>query len=62
MSRERALNLDRRKLHSENYNPMKVWLQFVYKITETYCRSRHFVEFTQTQGYPISFDKIPALT
>ena len=61
MSWERALNFDQRKKFSENYNPMRVWLWFVYKFTENYCRLQLFSEFIQTRevsyhywqnGYP----------
>ena len=63
MSCERALNFDQWKTFSENYKPMRVWLWFVYKFTENYCRLRLFSEFIQTQKrYPTSLDKIRILT
>ena len=58
MSLERLLNLDWWRSFSENYKPIRVWLWFVYKITETNCRSRQerqekflreIVEFRDTE-------------
>ena len=40
MSRERTLTF-------ENYKPIRVWLWFVYKITENNSRSQFFVNFIQ---------------
>ena len=58
MSCERALNFDQWKTFSENYEPMRVWLWFVYKFTENYCRSRLFSEFIPTRKrYPTSLTK-----
>ena len=48
-----------RKTMSE---PIRVWLWFVYKITENDCCLRLFPEFIQTQKrYSNSFDKITIL-
>ena len=49
MSRELALTLDLWKIFSEKYKPMRVWLWFVYKITENNYYLRLVVEFIQTQ-------------
>ena len=63
MSCERGLNFDQWKTFSENSKPMRVWLWFVYKFTEDYCRLRLFSEFIQTQKrYPTTLDKIRILT
>ena len=60
---KRGLNFDQLKTLSENYEPMRVWLWFVYKFTENYCCLRLFSEFIQTQKrYPTSIDKILILT
>ena len=59
MSCERTLNHDQWKLFVKNYEPIVAGLWCVYKITETNCRSRLFVEFIQTEKkYRVSFDKI----
>ena len=51
------LNFDQWQTFSENSKPMRVWLWFVYKFTENYCRLRLFSEFIQTQKrYPTSLD------
>ena len=63
MLRERALNFDKLKAFSENYEPMRVWLWIVYIVGENYCRLQLFSEFIQTQKrHPTSFDKIGILT
>ena len=41
MSCERALNFDQWKTFSENYEPMRVWLWFVYKLLRIIV-ARHF--------------------
>lgn len=59
MSCERALNHDQWKLFVKNYEPIGAGLWCVYKITETNCGSRLFVEFIRTEKkYRVSFDKI----
>ena len=63
VSCEHVLNFDQWKTFSENYEPMRVWLSFVYKITENCQIYRHFSELIQTQKrYPTSLDKIHILT
>ena len=59
---KRALNFDRWKTFSVNYKPIRVWLWFVYKFTESNCRLRLSTEFIQTQKrYPTSLEKISIL-
>ena len=44
---------------SENYKPKRVWLWFVYKFTNNYCRLWLFSDFIQTQKrYLTSLGKI----
>ena len=63
MSCERVLNFHQWKTFSENCQPMRVCLWFVYKFTENFCHSRLFSEFIQTQKrYPTSLDKLHILT
>ena len=58
-----ALNFDQSKTFSENYEPMRVWLWFVYKFTKNYQIYRLFSKFIQTKKrYPTSLDKIRILT
>ena len=61
--RESLSNFDQWKLVSENYKPIKVWLWFVYKITENNCRSRLITKFIQTQKRcPTFLDEMSILT
>ena len=49
MSCESPLKFGQWKTFSEHYKPIRVWLWFVYKITENNRRLRLFIEFIQTQ-------------
>ena len=46
MSREPAQQNDQWQTFFENYKPIRVWLWFVYKITENICRSRLIAEIS----------------
>ena len=45
MPRQRALNFDYRKTFFESYQPIRIWLCLVYKITENNYYSQLFTEF-----------------
>ena len=63
MSCDRALNFDQRKIFSENYKPMRVWLSLAYKFTKNCQIYRLFCKFIQTKkSYPTSLDIIRILT
>ena len=51
------------KIIFRKLSAVRVWLWFIYKFTDNYCRWRLFFQFIQTQKkYPISIDKTGILT
>ena len=60
MSCAHVLNFDQWKTFSKNYEPMRVWLWPVYKITENCQIYWLFSEFIRT--HPTSLEKISILT